>query len=327
MHSSRGSRAGLGGPALALGAAVTFALSVPLGKLLLGEIGSFTLAGVLYLGAGLGLTLYRLLAREPVRTASARDSSSPVSSPGRSRLYLAGAIVSGGIIAPALLFWGLASLAAAPASLLLSLEVVFTALLAGLVFGEHIAKQVWMAVVLMVAASILLAWTGGGLSWSLSAIAVGLATLFWGLDNNLTREIRGYSAAHIAQLKGLVAGTVNLLIGVLVMGQVPSVWPAIAGAALGAVSYGLSLVLFVYALRLLGSARTGAYFSSAPVIAAVVSLAIFPARPGWRLLAAFALVVLATVLIVSERHAHEHAHGEIVHSHSHWPDQEHRHTH
>jgi drug/metabolite transporter (DMT)-like permease len=327
MPRTGGARDSLRGPAFAVGAAVTFALSVPLGKLLLGEIGSFTLAGILYLGAGLGLTLYRLLTREPGPTERVDDSSSSVSSPTRSRLSLAGAIVSGGIIAPALLFWGLASLAAAPASLLLSLEVVFTALMAGLIFREHIAKQVWVAVVLMVAASVLLAWTGGRVSWSLSALAVALATFFWGLDNNLTREIHGYSAAYIAQLKGLVAGTFNLLLGILVLGQVPSLLPALAGAALGAVSYGLSLVLFVYALRLLGSARTGAYFSSAPVIAAVLSLAIFPAGPGWRLLVAFALVVAATVLMVSERHAHEHVHGEIVHSHSHWPDQEHRHTH
>jgi drug/metabolite transporter (DMT)-like permease len=327
MHSTSDSKSPLRGPAFALGAAVAFALSMPLGKLLLGEMGSFALAGILYLGAGVGLTLYRLLVREPRRGVGAEASSCPLPSSRRCHLCLAGAIVSGGILAPALLFWGLASLAAAPASLLLSLEVVFTALLAGVIFGEHVARQVWGAVVLMVAASVVLAWTGGGLSWSLSAIAVALATFFWGLDNNLTREVRGYSAAYMAQLKGLVAGTVNLLIGILVMGQVPNVLPALAGAALGAVSYGLGLVLFVYALRLLGSARTGTYFSSAPVLATVLSLAIFTEQPGWRLLVALALVVLATVLMVSETHAHEHIHGELVHSHSHWPDQEHRHAH
>jgi drug/metabolite transporter (DMT)-like permease len=186
---------------------------------------------------------------------------------------------------------------------------------------------VWAAVVVMAAASVLLSWTGGGSSWSFSAIAVGLATLFWGLDNNLTREIRGYSAAFIAQVKGLVAGIVNILIGIFVLGQVPSVLPALAGAVLGAVSYGLSLVLFVRALRLLGSARTGAYFASAPLAAAVLSLVIFAQRPGWRLLGAFALVVLATALMITERHVHEHAHGEVVHGHSHWPDEEHRHAH
>jgi drug/metabolite transporter (DMT)-like permease len=210
---------------------------------------------------------------------------------------------------------------------LLSLEVVFTALLAGLLFREQVAKQVWAAVVLMVGASVLLSWTGGQSSWSPSAIAVALATLFWGLDNNLTREVRGYSAAHIAQVKGLAAGSVNLIIGIVITHHVPGLLPALAAGALGAVSYGLSLVLFVRALRLLGSARTGAYFASAPLVAALLSLAIFVERPGLRLLGAFVLVVVATVLMVTERHAHEHVHGDVTHSHSHWPDQEHRHTH
>ena len=136
---------------------MTFALSVPLGKLLLGEMGSFTLAGILYLGAGLGLTAYRLAAREPARTTAAGDPASPQRSSRRSRLALAGAIACGGVIAPALLFWGLASLAAAPASLLRSLEVVVTALLATLLFREEVAKRVWIAIGLMVAASALLA--------------------------------------------------------------------------------------------------------------------------------------------------------------------------
>jgi drug/metabolite transporter (DMT)-like permease len=318
----------LRGPVFALGAAVTFSLSVPLGKLLLGNIGSFTLAGTLYLGAGVGLSIYRAISRDPRKAHTPEAGGQAVDSRSRrSVLALVGAIASGGVIAPALLFWGLATLAASSVSLLLSLEVVFTALLAGLLFREQVAKRVWAAVVLMLAASVLLSWTGDRLSWSLSALAVVGATLFWGLDNNLTREVRGYSAAFIAQIKGLTAGSVNLVIGVAVLGQVPHVWSALAGAALGAVSYGLSLMLFVYALRLLGSARTGAYFSSAPVLAAVISLAVFVEQPGWRLLVAFALVVVASVLMVSERHVHQHIHGTMVHSHAHWPDEEHRHTH
>ena len=327
MSGVTGGAVSLRGPAFAVGAAVAFALSVPLGKLLLGEIGSFTLAGILYLGAGMGLTIYRRVAGEPRRSASEKESSSPARTPRRSRLCLAGAIVSGGIIAPALLFWGLTSLAAASASLMLSLEVVFTALLAGLLFREQIARQVWVAVALMFAASVLLAWTGGDSRWSLSAIAMGLATFFWGVDNNLTREVRGYSAAYIAQIKGLVAGSVNLIIGIVIAHQVPGVLPAVGAAMLGAVSYGLSLVLFVRALRLLGSARTGAYFSSAPVLAGLLSLVMFAEPPGWQLLAAFALVVLASLLMVSERHAHDHSHGGLEHTHSHWPDEEHRHSH
>jgi drug/metabolite transporter (DMT)-like permease len=327
MHVHDHHSARIRGPLFASGAALTFALSVPLGKLLLGEMGSFTLAGILYLGAGLGLTVYRLAAREPTWRVAEDEASSPGPSSRRSRLSLTGAILCGGIIAPALLFWGLTSLAAAPASLLLSLEVVFTGLLAALLFREAVAKRVWAAIGLMVAGSALLAVTGGTLRLSLSAIAAGLATFFWGLDNNLTREVRGCSAAFIAQLKGLIAGTVNLLIGIVALGQVPKALPAIAGAALGAVSYGLSLVLFVHALRALGSARTGAYFSSAPVLAAMFSLIIFREWPGWQLIVAFVLVVAATILMASERHVHEHRHGELVHIHGHWPDEAHRHAH
>ena len=316
------------GPALALAAAVTFALSVPLGKLLLGNLGSFGLAGILYLGAGIGLSLYRLIAREAHSdAASESEPPSHASSSVRSLLALVGATASGGVIAPALLFWGLSSLSAASASLLLSLEVVFTVLLAGLLLHEQVTKQIWVAVALMVAASILLSWSGERLSWSISALAVVGATFFWGLDNNLTREVRGYSAAYIAQVKGLAAGAVNLLIGVLILHQIPRPLPAMAAAALGAVSYGLSLVLFVFALRVLGSARTGTYFSSAPVLAALLSLLLFNERPGWRLVVAFALVVVGTVLMAIERHVHQHAHGSLTHSHAHWPDEQHRHSH
>lgn len=315
------------GPALAIAAAVSFALSVPLGKWLLGEMGSFSLAGILYLGAGLALTPYRLLTerRNPaVRNDSSREVSTSLR---RSRLTLAGAVVSGGIVAPALLLYGLVSLAAASASLFLSLEVVFTALLAGVIFHEHVAKQVWLAVALMAGASTLLAWTNGGFSWSLSVLFIVLATLFWGLDNNLTREIKGYSPLHIAQVKGLIAGSVNLLIGVFALHQVPRVIGVAAGLALGAVSYGLSLVFFVRGLRVLGSARTGAYFASAPPIAAVLSMVIFLERPGFRLLGAFVLVIAATLVMISEKHLHPHAHGGEVHTHVHWPDDEHRHEH
>jgi drug/metabolite transporter (DMT)-like permease len=204
--------------------------------------------------------------------------------------------------------------------------LVFTALLARLAFREQITKN-GAAVVLMVGASALLSWTGGGFSWSLSVIAVICATLFWGLDNNLTNKARRYSPAFIAQLKGLVAGSVNLAVGITLLGHVPGVRSMLAGAALGAVSYGLSLVLFVHSLRLLGATRTSAYFSSTPVLGALLSLAIFAERPSWNLVAAFVLVIVATFFMISERHVHKHNHGTLVHTHAHFPDDEHRHPH
>lgn len=316
------------GPVLALAAALTFAISIPGGKLLLGHLGSFTLAGSLYLGGGVASTIYRIAKREPLIVEAADSAGAMQNGPSRrSIVALSLATICGGMLAPSLLYWGLNHLNAATGSLLLSLEVVFTALLAGLLFREQVAKQVWIAVALMVAASVLLSWTGRGLSWSVYALAVAGATFFWGLDSNLLREARGFSPAFMGQVRGLVAGSANLLIGALLLHERLDVPYALWGALLGVFSCGLSVLLYVYALRRLGSARSGAYFSSAPLFAAVISLIVFVERPGWRVFVAFALVVVATITMVLERHTHEHSHGTLVHTHAHWPDEEHRHKH
>ena len=321
-HSSESAGRRFAGPFLAVGAAATFALSVPLGKWLLDGTSPSILAGLLYLGAGLSLTVYRRV--------SGDDTPAPADSAAgrrRSTVFLAAAIATGGVVAPLLLFWGLVSTPAVVASLLLSLEVVLTALLAGLLFREHVAAQVWGAVVLMAAAAAVMGWSGGDWTWSQGVGAIALATLFWALDNNLTREVTGYSATQVAQVKGLVAGTVNLAIGLAVSRTLPTIDAVLVAGLVGAVSYGLSLVLFIRALRLLGSARTGSYFASAPLIAGVLSVALFREPPSLRLVAAFVLVGLAALLMATETHAHEHTHGGVAHSHWHWPDQEHRHAH
>ncbi|GAB4262877.1 MAG: DMT family transporter [Thermoleophilia bacterium] len=316
------------GPLLALSSAAAFALSVPMGKWLLAVTTPFTLAGLLYLGAGVALTGYRwVVGAARVEMQLRPQENDRAGPPRRNAAFLAAAVVSGGIMGPLLLFWGLASTPAAVVSLLLALEVVLTALVAGLFFREHVALQVWAAVGLMVAAALLLGWEEGGLAWSWGAAAVGLATLFWALDNNLTREVAGFSATRIAQLKGLVAGSVNLALGLAVSGEIPGLQTVAVGAVVGAVSYGLSLVLFVHALRVLGSARTGSYFASAPLIAGVLSVVAFREPVEVRLVVAFCLVGVAALLMVAETHTHGHAHGEVVHSHWHWPDQDHRHTH
>ncbi len=322
MTSHRSTQGRFAGPLLAVGAAVAFALSIPLGKRLLDDMSAFTLSGLLYLGAGLGITAYRRLA-ERNEPASNNDAAQR----GRNTAFLAAAIASGGVAAPLLLFWGLSSTPAVVASLLLSLEVILTAVIARPFFHEHIALRVWGAVALMAAAVAMLGWSGSGWAWSTGTTAVALATLFWALDNNLTREVSGYSPARIAQIKGLVAGTVNLSIGLAVSKEFPNLTSAAITAAVGAISYGLSLVLFIHSLRLLGSARTGSYFASAPLMAAVFSVLLFRESLTLRLGGAFVLVGLAGALMVSESHAHEHAHDDLMHSHWHWPDEDHRHQH
>ncbi len=315
------------GPLLAVGAAFCFAISIPLGKWLLGDLSAFTLSGLLYLGSGLGLTAYRALVRRPLEDPADTPIGQPVAERRRSLIFLIAGIVVGGVIAPLLLFRGLSSTPAVMASLLMSLEVVLTALIARPFFHEHVAPRVWAALGLMLAAAAMMGWSRSGWTWSAGAIMVALATLLWALDNNLTREISTFPASRIVQLKGLTAGSVNLAIGLMVSGQPPALLRAVVALLLGAVSYGLGLVLFIGSLRILGSARTGSYFATAPLIAAVLSVVLFRQAPPLRLAGAFIAVGLAVALMVTESHSHEHSHGAEVHSHWHWPDQGHRHEH
>jgi drug/metabolite transporter (DMT)-like permease len=320
------------GPLLATAAALAFALSVPVSKFLLRETSPVALAGLLYLGAGLTLTIFRLGSR-----VSRRRGDSKVQSPDarvrgergtRDWAWLATATLSGAVGAPLLLLWGLNETPGATASLLLSFEVVFTALWAAGLFKEHVAAQVWWAVLAVTTGGVLLGLEGGG-GWgiSLGALAVVGGCALWGLDNNLTRNVATLEPSRVAQLKGLTAGTVNLLLLLAVGGTLPE-WPTVLSAlVVGALSYGVSLVLFVQALRYLGSARTSAYFGAGPFFAAVISLVVAHSYPTVPLLVAAVLMVVGTALMVSEQHVHEHHHDGVTHTHWHLPDTGHRHTH
>jgi len=302
----------------ALIAAAAFGLSAPLSKLLLDVVSPLFLAGLLYLGAGLFLGLTRLVWR---RRPSAGRPLAP-----RDRRILAAVVLVGGVLAPPLLLWGLARSPATTTALLLNLEVVFTALLAGLVFGEHLGPRVVIAAAVMALGGIALGWTSGGPEITAAAGAVALACLLWALDNNLTRLIADSDPLLIVEVKGLVAGSVNTLLAVL-SGQP---WPAPGtvglGMALGAVSYGTSLVLFILAMRNLGAARAGAYFATAPFFGAAGGLALGePLTAG--LLVAAALMAGATWLLVHERHSHRHRHAPSAHSHRHIHDAHHQHEH
>ena len=302
----------------ALIAAAAFGLSAPLSKLLLDVVSPLFLAGLLYLGAGLFLGLTRLVWR---RRPTAGRPLAP-----RDRRILAAVVLVGGVLAPPLLLWGLARSPATTTALLLNLEVVFTALLAGLVFGEHLGPRVVIAAAVMALGGIALGWTSGGPEITAAAVAVALACLLWALDNNLTRLIADSDPLLIVEVKGLVAGSVNTLLAVL-SGQP---WPAPGtvglGMALGAVSYGTSLVLFILAMRNLGAARAGAYFAAAPFFGAAGGLALGE-PPTAGLLVAAALMAGATWLLVHERHSHRHRHAPSTHNHRHVHDAHHQHEH
>jgi drug/metabolite transporter (DMT)-like permease len=307
----------------ALAAAALFGASTPLAKLLVGAVSPVLLAGLLYLGSGIGLLAWflwrRLRADHPAREAALTRRDLP---------WLAGAILSGGVLGPALLMFGLAHTPAASASLLLNLEGVFTAGLAWFVFKENFDRRIALGMASIVAGGVLLSWpeeTGG--SASLWTLAIAGACFAWAIDNNLTRRISAGDPVQIAGLKGLVAGLVNTGIALAMGHAFPGTAVTMAAGVVGLFGYGLSLVLFVLALRHLGSARTGAYFSTAPFIGVVFSLILLSETPGPLFWAAAGLMAVGVWLHLTERHEHEHGHESIAHTHTHVYDEHHRHAH
>jgi drug/metabolite transporter (DMT)-like permease len=306
---------------VALAAAALFGASTPLAKLLQAEIAPALLAGLLYLGSGAGLGLVKLALR-----LGGRKGGTPLQA--SDTAWLAGAVASGGIAAPLLLMWGLAGASASGVSLLLNLEGILTALVAALVFKEAVAGRIWLAACLMLAAGLLLGYDPrAGLGLSLRSLAVIGACALWALDNNLTRRISAADPVDIAMIKGLSAGGVNIAAALVYGASLPGA-PALAAAlALGWLSYGISLALYIVALRHLGSARAASHFSTAPFIGAALAIALLgePLTAGFA--AAFLLMLAATWLALTERHVHAHVHKPLMHEHPHTHDAHHQHTH
>jgi drug/metabolite transporter (DMT)-like permease len=305
----------------ALLAAILFGASTPLAKGLLADVSPQVLAGLLYLGSGLGLGTLWLLRRRAGTTTEAALTRHEVP-------WLLGAIAFGGFLGPLLLLIGLSRTPASAASLLLNLEGVLTALLAWFAFRENVDRRIALGMVAIVAGGALLAWRGrvdwGGLT---GPLAIAGACLCWAIDNNLTQRVSASDPLQIAALKGGLAGTVNLAIGLLLAGTFPTL-PRISGAlVLGFFGYGLSLVLFVLALRSLGTARTGAYFSTAPFVGAILSVLLWHEPLTVTLIGAGGLMGLGVWLHITERHLHEHSHAPLSHSHRHTHDEHHRHGH
>lgn len=301
----------------ALAAALLFGAATPLAKLLLGPFDPWMLAGVLYLGSGFGLGAVRLIRRTPGAPVARSDWP-----------WLAGAIFCGGVLGPLLLMWGLSHASASSASLLLNAEGVLTALLAWFVFHENFDRRIALGMALIVAGAIVLSWPGNGnLEASVPSLAIVGACLAWAVDNNLTRKVALADATKIAMLKGLAAGSVNVALALYAGAAIPSAGLVGAAALLGFLSYGVSLVLFVRALRDLGTARTGAYFSTAPFAGAVLSLALLSEPVTWPLALAAALMAWGVWLHLTEHHAHRHVHRSMDHEHEHEHDEHHRHTH
>jgi drug/metabolite transporter (DMT)-like permease len=306
-------------PFIALLAAAAFGLSTPLAKFLLGDMSPWALASLLYLGSGLGLGLITLF-RSKDGTAEARLSRADIP-------WLLGTIFFGGIAGPILLLLGLNTTDAASASLLLNLEAVFTLVLAWMVFKEHVDKRLFMGAVAIVAGAVLLSWQGRLGEASLGVGLIALACLSWGIDNNLTRKISAVDPFVLASIKGVVAGSVNAVLAYAMGSSVPDILPLAGAMLLGFVSYGLGLVLFIMALRLLGTARTGAYYGTAPFIGALAATVILGDTLTPTLVIAGLLMAFGAWLHLSERHAHDHQHDPLDHSHRHSHDDHHQHEH
>lgn len=304
----------------ALVAAVLFGCSTPFAKALLNDINPWLLAGLLYLGSGVGLSVYRFALRKPfIEKLTLKEWG-----------WLVTAVIFGGILAPVLLLLGLQHLQASSVSLLLNLEGVFTAVLAWFVFHENVNRRIAVGMLLIVAGSVFLSVGAGRLSipdlWP--TLAISAACFAWAVDNNVTRKVSLSDASWIAAMKGGVAGSVNIGIALTVGASLPQ-WPQLAAAmSVGCVAYGISLTLFVIALRHIGTARTGAYFAIAPFFGAVLSLLMLNEPLTLQLAMASLLMGLGVWLHLTETHHHLHDHEFMEHEHLHTHDDGHHdHTH
>ena len=303
-----------------LGAAALFGASTPFAKLLVGNMSPVLLAGLLYLGSGLGLTLARFV----------RDSGfKPAGLSKKEWLWLSGAIFFGGVLGPVALMFGLLSTGGSTAALLLNLEAVLTAVIAWVVFKENADRRIVSGMFAIVVGGVVLGWQvdHGGSAGYFGPVLVGLACLCWAIDNNLTRRVSASDALFIAGTKGVIAGAVNTVLAVSMGAALPDLATLSATMVVGLLGYGISLVLFVLALRGLGAARTGAYFSTAPFIGAAAALLIFPETTSPAFWIAAALMGLGVWLHLTENHAHAHFHPPMEHEHEHGHDEHHQHAH
>lgn len=309
------------GVLLALVSAVLFGASAPFAKLLLGTVSPQLLAGLLYLGAGLGLAAVhfgRTALGVPSQEAPLRRHDLP---------WLAAVVLSGGLAGPLLLMLGLSHSSAASGALLLNLEGLATMLIAWVVFRENVDRRLMLGAFAILTGAAVLSWNGKGVRFDAGAALIAAACLAWGIDNNLTRKLSSADPVVTATIKGVAAGSVNVVLAVMLGAAMPSMSTIGAAAVVGFLGVGVSLVLFMLALRHLGAARTGAYFSLAPFIGAVIAVGLLGEPVTGQLVAAGALMGVGLWLHLAERHEHEHIHEAMEHEHVHVHDEHHQHHH
>lgn len=280
------------GGLLAIAAALLFGLSTPAAKAIVGNVHPLLLAGLLYLGSGIGLCIIILFGKRHGVKLKRVDLP-----------WLLATVLFGGAVGPALLMWGLTETTGSAASLLLTLEGVFTALIAWVVFREPFNRRIGMGMASIFVGAVLLALqTPSGHAGTLGALAVAGACLSWAIDNNCTSKIADVDALTLASIKGVVAGAANTTLALVTCGAFPTLGVVGVSALVGFFGYGLSLVFFVLALREIGAARTGAYFSTAPFIGAIVGLVALREPVTAALIGAGLLMAFGVYLHLTESH-------------------------
>jgi len=278
---------------LALGAGILFGLSAPLSKLIVASMEPVALAGALYLGAFVAASIGRLLG------VTRGLQSIPL---GRRDIPFVAVMVGvGGVLAPVLLMYGVRAATGFTASLLLNLEGVTTALIAWTLFRERVTPRVWGAVALMTAAGVLLTGivTGERASIAGPLLIVG-AAIGWGVDNNVSARLSHCDPLVLISIKGLAAGLFSTGLSWVMSGSLPAVRDLLAGLGVGCVSYGVSLVLFILSLKVMGAARTGAFFAVGPLAGALLSLVIFRGSFTWMMTVALVLTAGSIALVAGE---------------------------
>lgn len=314
---------GLASPAqrgglLALLAAALFGLSTPLVQGFGAGVGPFSTAALLYGGAALVAAVMR---RPATREAQLRRGDLP-------RLVAMASM--GAVVGPVALAWGLQRTSGSSASLMLTLEAVFTALLAWRWYGETLDRRVIAAVALLLVGGVVLVLEQGlvGQVQLLGLLAVTVATVAWGIDNTLSKGVADRDPGQVVLVKAVLGTLATVLMGWLWNEPVPGLGPALALLAVGATGYGLSLRFYLLAQRAFGAARTGSVFAFAPFIGALGAFVLGDRSGSWLMGVGGLLMVCGVVLHLAERHEHAHVHESLEHEHAHTHDDgHHTHTH
>ena len=298
---------------IALLSALLFGAATPISKNLLSQLSSFQLAGLLYIGAAIGVIF--IVVRDGKFILPWRMDR-------KNAIRLLGAVIFGGMLGPLALLAGLRLANASSVSMWLNLEMVATAILGHFIFKDHLTRTGWIAAGGIFLSAVILT-SGEGSAGILAGVLVTLACICWGIDNHLTALIDGITPAQSTFWKGLVAGTTNLIIGISIAPLIGSMGAVFGGLVLGVFAYGFSIVLYITAAQHLGATRSQLIFSSAPFWGILLSILLLGEKFTWQLAVAIILFVVSLVLLMREQHQHHHIHEEIVHEHPHRHDDGH----